>query len=248
MDVECASGRCADVNGSMICARQCDPTAGDCGGGTLCESDGTCGSCIPPELSTMPRPFGAPCDGDADCASMDCAMGEGGEPFCTEACTADSCSDGYHCRESRCVRGDAVTPGEPCVHTDDCAEGACVGIDGDMVCAVDCSADCDAGFECEPTTDGDRCVPAGVGLGEPCMNHGVCRTGLCAGTCTRVCDTSPCPDGFDCVPAGEVSGCFPAAEPMMPTESGGCAVGASGARGSLVAIALGLLLLRRRRS
>ena len=59
-DAECASNRCAMVAGAMRCSRQCDPEAGDCAEGTLCEAgaEAGCGDCVPYDLSTGPRPFG----------------------------------------------------------------------------------------------------------------------------------------------------------------------------------------------
>ena len=65
---DCFSRRCIDVGGTMRCSRQCDPSAGDCGAGNLCETASGCGDCVPVELSTSPRPFGSPCDTDVQCA------------------------------------------------------------------------------------------------------------------------------------------------------------------------------------
>lgn len=244
-DLECASGRCSSIAGAQRCGRQCDPAAADCGDGNVCEATGDgCGTCIPAVLSTQPRPFGTPCEADEDCRSGMCATDEP-EPFCTQPCDASSpCLSGYHCRAGVCAGGDPGGPGEGCLVDDDCASGECADVDGDRICVTECGDGCLLGFSCAPTERGDRCVPDGLALGEPCSSGEECRTGICAGTCTRICDDSPCPAGFDCVPAGEVSGCFPATEDAGG--GGGCA--ASAASGGWASLALlGLLALRRRR-
>ena len=242
-DLECNSGRCTMIAGAMRCGRQCDVDSADCANGTLCEDTGDgCGTCLPFELSTAPRPFGAPCEDDSDCASGDCADGEGAsEDFCTTTCGI--CPGGFHCREGRCVNGDLGGPGDGCVVDDDCAAADCVDIDGDRVCAPECGEGCVDGFSCIPTSVGDRCVADGLALGEMCTDNAECRTRICAGTCTRICDDSPCPDGFDCRPAGEVSGCFPQGMEMM-SGGGGCSTAAGG---SGLAMVFALLLIFRRR-
>lgn len=244
---DCDSRRCIDVAGTMRCSRQCDPSAGDCGIGNLCETASGCGDCVPVELSTSPRPFGSPCDVDAQCSDFDCTVGEGAAPaFCTRSCGATSlCPGGYHCRSERCVAGDLAGLGEGCTTVEDCDRLDCVEVDGDRFCAGECGAACVEGFECTPTAEGERCVPGGSALGEPCAAGSECRTGICAGTCTRICDDTPCPTGFDCRPAGAVSGCFPAAEP--PAESGGCTASGSGGSGALASAALLAVLVPRRR-
>lgn len=245
-NLECNSGRCTMIAGEMRCGRQCDPAAADCATGTLCEDTGDgCGTCLPVELSTAPRPFGAPCEEDSDCASGDCAEGEGAsEDFCTTTCGV--CPGGFHCREGRCVNGDLGGPGDGCLVNDDCAAADCIDIDGDRVCAPECGEGCVDGFSCIPTSVGDRCVADGLALGEACTDSAECRTRICAGTCTRICDDAPCPDGFDCLPAGEVSGCFPAGMPMMPEGGGGGCSTSAGGSGAVMALML-LVFFRRRR-
>lgn len=244
-DVECASGRCSRIAGALRCGRQCDPAAADCGSGTVCEATGDgCGTCLPAELSTLPRPFGTRCDVDADCASEMCAD-DAPEPFCTQPCDASNpCLSGYHCREGLCASGEPGRPGEGCLVDDDCAGAECASVDGDPICVTRCEGGCLDGFSCGPTERGERCVPDGLPLGEPCTRGEECRTGICAGTCTRICDESPCPTGFDCVPAGEVSGCFPAAEDGGG--GGGCAASPKPPKAWGALALLGLVLLRRR--
>lgn len=242
---DCFSRRCIDVGGTMRCSRQCDPSAGDCGAGNLCETASGCGDCVPVELSTSPRPFGSPCDTDVQCADGDCTEGEGAAiAFCTQTCGV--CPGGYHCRAGRCASGDPAELGEGCTTTEDCTTSLdCVEVDGDHFCAGACGAGCTEGFECTTTAEGERCVPDGSALGAPCAAGPECRTGICAGTCTRICDDTPCPEGFDCRPAGTVSGCFPAAEPA--DEGGGCSAGSSGTGGPSFALAFLALFAARRR-
>ncbi len=256
-DVDCASGRCATVAGVARCGRQCDVGAEDCAEGLACEPDaaGGCGTCAPYEVVTVPLPFGAPCDADAACASGRCISGEGaGGSFCTRDCGVTGCGAGFHCRAGTCVRGDLRAPGDACIHPDDCGSGTtCVLAGPEQFCAAECGAGCEAGFSCEATDQGARCLPDGLSLGAPCATSDQCRSGICAGTCTRICDELACPEGFACTPAGEVSGCFPGIEPPPLDEpgagGGGCAVGARshGFAGSVVVIGLALLRRRRRR-
>ena len=256
-DVDCASGRCATVAGVARCGRQCNVGAEDCASGLACEpeADG-CGTCAPYDVVTVPLPFGAPCEANGDCASMQCVSGEGaGSSFCSRACGGEmGCGSGFRCRAGTCVRGDLRAPGDACVHPDDCASGAsCVTVGPEQFCAAECGAGCEEGFVCETTDAGSRCVPGGLALGEPCTSSDQCRSDLCAGTCTRLCDFLACPEGFACLPAGEVSGCFPEAEPPppeMPSGKGGCAAsaGSSGWSGSAWLVAtFGLVALVRRR-
>jgi len=251
-DAECANNRCANVAGEMRCGRQCNPGAeeDDCDEGTLCEDEGGgCGTCTPYDLATSARPFGAPCESDDDCESGDC-NDEGSEPFCTRRCDGlTPCQPGTHCRGGRCVGGDLAAPGAGCITEEDCDLAAeCVSIDGDAVCALGCEDGCDDGFTCSPTDGGDRCVADGLGLGVACAAHGDCRSGICAGVCTRLCEDSPCPEGYDCVPAGGVSGCFPMGDPMPMDEGGGCSASGRGGFGAgLLLLSLLPVMLRRRR-
>ncbi len=249
-DLDCASLNCGDVRGTMRCGRSCSLDSDPCPADDVCEGagGGGCGSCIPVELSMDPRPFGAPCDDSSQCLDGMCV-----DAFCTRGCPPD-CPSGFHCRESLCRRGDLGGPGTSCVTDEDCGELApeCVDADGDLICAAACDASggCPAGLDCGPTSAGDRCVAPGLPLGESCTANEECRTGICAGTCTRICDTAnPCPEGFDCNPAGEVSGCFPMSAPVTRDDRGGCSA-THAAVGDLAPLALVLLLLlsaRRRR-
>ncbi len=66
MDLDCGSLRCGPVGSVMRCGRSCSFDTDPCPPGDVCElaSGSMCGSCIPVELSTGPRSFGAPCERD----------------------------------------------------------------------------------------------------------------------------------------------------------------------------------------
>ena len=250
-DAECASLHCLDVNGTRRCGRSCSRDGEACGTGLLCEApDGTCGSCVPPELTTGPRPFGAPCESADQCESAMCPDG-----FCTASCDgATPCGSGFHCRGGTCVRGELGGPGAECVTSEDCDPDfalECVDADGELLCAAPCAdgACTTPGFECGPTASGDRCVPPGLPLGAECAANGDCRTGICAGTCTRLCgDLEGCPDGYECRAAGEHSGCFPM--PPRVARDGGCSATPSSGTApgllALLALAIGVALRRKR--
>ncbi|NOY93354.1 MAG: trypsin-like serine protease [Deltaproteobacteria bacterium] len=244
-NLECASDYCGEAGGAMLCGRQCGDADNPCDEGQVCEmaADG-CGVCIPAELSAGPRPFGAPCDANADCLSDNCLDGD----FCTAACSDSApCLSGFHCRTGECVRGDLVGAGNSCGSAEDCSSTApeCVSVDGDFICASACMPDCAPGFACAATDVGDRCVPPGLGLGVECSANADCRSGICASVCTILCDDSTCPAGYECRPAGEHSGCFVPA----PSSGGGCALTptrSSDVNGLWLLLGLAALAWRRR--
>lgn len=249
VDTDCASLRCADVHGTLRCGRSCSFDTDPCPALGVCEiSAGSCGSCIPVELSTGPRSFGAPCERDDQCVDGMCP-----EMFCTRSCSAtDACAAGFHCRDGLCRRGDPGGAGAPCISSEDCGELApeCVTADGEQICAAPCSdtGTCALGLECAATDAGDRCVAPGLPLGASCSANPDCRTGICAGICTRLCNEyDPCPAGYMCTPAGDVSGCFPASD--MPHERGGCSASGSdaGRAAPLLALAVAAFFVVRRR-
>jgi len=249
-NVDCASNHCVSVGGVTRCGRQCDSERASCGDGTLCEPDDAgCGVCLPPELTSRPRPFGVACEEDSECVSGRCRTG-----FCTDACDmATPCPSGFHCRGGECVRGDLGGPGDECFTEEDCGELApdCVNIDGDLLCAPPCGGmgDCPDDFVCTATATGMHCAPPGLPLGADCGSNEACRSGICAGVCTRLCGDEMCPDGFVCLPAGEHHGCFREPTGMgAPGADGGCAVGLrSSGTAWLTLVLLGLFWTGRRR-
>ncbi len=249
VDGDCASNRCASLGAVRRCGRQCDVARASCGDGMICEpGDDGCGACLPPELSTRPRPFGVDCATDEECESGLCRMG-----FCTDACDdASPCPSGFHCRQNECVRGELGGVGDECLDDEDCGEAApeCADVDGDLLCVGPCGAGetCPEGSVCSATSAGPRCVPPGAPLGADCDSAEACRSGLCATVCTRLCGDQGCPEGFVCLPAGEHHGCFPESWAAPPPEaSGGCSVSRQGDVSAPVMGLLLVLLLRRRR-
>lgn len=266
--LECAAGNCGSAKGRALCGRPCRTKGGDaCPMGQVCDSsDGTadCGTCVPVELSDALRPFGSPCESDAQCGSSSCAgVGMPGA-FCTRNCNAlIGCGMGLHCRDGQCAAGSLGTAGSSCVNAMDCGSMAsdCAARDGDKVCAPRCNvqSECSGGLECAADDDGVRhCLRVGTALGLPCETGAQCTTGLCsAGQCARVCSvSSPCPLGFTCEASAQMSGSSvcrteaPAA-PKTANAEGGCSAAGAPPAGSgalLVYALLGWLARRRLRA
>jgi hypothetical protein len=245
VNADCISNYCyEDLGGARFCAVQCVDGAA-CSSGRVCMTGGfPCGACRVDGPVLLP--FGSACTSPSECEEGVCM-----DDACSRACTLDSeCPGDYRCEGGACVRGAPVPAGEPCTSGDECADGApeCIDVDGELVCAAPCTdGTCEAGFVCAD----DRCVREGAALGERCGENAECRSGLCASTCTRVCDeTRTCPTGFDCVAAGTVSGCFPSDSGMDPPSDGGCSIanGASSGLAPFIGLAAAALLARRRRS
>lgn len=250
---DCASLYCfQELDGSRSCvARQCQDGGEACPEGLVCRTDGLpCGACKAPD-PLDPLGLGEPCTEASSCESGDCHE----EGYCTGSCARDAdCPDAFYCGgDARCRRGDRVPPGGACEDDAECDDAAprCHEIDGDRACVATCSepTDCAMGEIC----DGGACVPEGLPLGEPCADHGQCRSGICAILCTRLCTLdAECPEGFECLPAGDQSGCFPPGGPPLPEPEpepgagGGCH--ASPGRPAAAAVfALAVVALRRRR-
>ncbi|MBX3247950.1 MAG: S1 family peptidase [Myxococcales bacterium] len=239
-DGDCASAHCQNLaTGGAICGRPCRSDGDACGEGLTCNTQGlTCGVCVSDEGPMLP--FGTPCGEDRDCASGNC------EGMCTQACTTNADCPGFRCGPAGVCTFDPPGPhGALCEDGADCQAGlACATVDGDDVCTSACDAGCPVGTEC----DRGVCLPPGDVLGVPCEANTDCRSGICAGVCTRVCDERiGCPDGFECRPAGVVSGCFPAPAEPEPESGGRCSVGGSSEPLALGAFGLALLALARRR-
>jgi MYXO-CTERM domain-containing protein len=245
-DTDCMSGYCANLQGRRLCGQQCQPGISDCAATLACnlETGTECGACVPEELAMGPRPFGADCAADIECASEHCRT----PGFCTRTCAStDECPNGYHCDGETCAPGDLARQGGVCTVDGDCRDSAPNCVEG--ACAASCTlggTDCPPDFVCADV-DGPHCVRPGEGLGEVCSMNDECRSGICAGTCTVLCDTSACPDGYECRNAGANDACFP-----MAAGSSGCACAIGSRSGAGWALVLGVValavVLRRRRT
>jgi uncharacterized protein (TIGR03382 family) len=239
-DLECASAFCFELAaGGSICARQCRAASAACPTDMFCDAgELPCGGCRVP-TAEEPLPFGAPCTDPARCMSGLCT------DFCTSACTTHAeCPAGFRCGGTECVRGDPRPAGDPCAADIECADDAptCAVVEGRRICAAACDGTC-ASEEC---VEG-FCVPPGLALGEPCTAGPECRSGICAGVCTRLCESATdCPDGFDCTPAGDENGCFPVSTPP-PADDGGCSTSRSTPTSLAFVLLAAIGALRRRR-
>lgn len=248
-DTDCQSARCVGRPGAKTCLRACSATGNPCDSNQVCEGEtpsATCGSCIDASDSQFPRPFGSPCETASQCQGADCESG-----FCTQACDAGGeCPGGFHCRSERCIRGPLASLGQACTESDDCNGSApeCVTVESDRVCATTCTttSDCASGYECVPAGDLFACVINATGLGEECGGNTECRSGLCAGVCTQLCNAEEdCPATFECVLAGDAKGCFPAGywEGDTTPVSRGCAAAPQAAHPTRNTLPVGVLLM-----
>lgn len=205
-DADCASGRCHRER----CLARC-PT-GDCPIGTLCADFGAADLCAPD-----PLPRGAACGANDTCeAETTCAGGRcmpacaAGCPngavcvgaVCRPECVADAdCGPGLGCNRfdgaaPYCeLRGEAAAGG-PCARAADCFSGLCF----DGQCRARCAGDCPAGEGCVTLAGGAWCLAVGDGvIGDPCVDDGACRSGLCVGQrCATPCPDGGCPGGTRC--------------------------------------------------
>lgn len=264
-NADCASGACAEQSdGSRVCAATCEADAGNCLAGEVCAAaQGSCGVCADESESAGLRGLGEPCAADGECLSGAC-LDDAGASYCTRACDGDAaCGDGYHCRDSACVRGPRQGPGGACVSNDDCLGGAvCATRGSESWCAPFCGDQaCPEGFLCEDVGGASICTPDKGLVGEECAANEDCLSGMCAVSasgnyCTRYCDAGNfCGAGLECrrTGDGETSVCAPAT--LAPrSKASGCAVQAAGVgheRSTSVLFAVfglvGVFMARRRR-
>jgi len=148
-------------------------------------------------------------------ASDACRQEEGyacNHGVCDLACTADEeCLEFEQCGEDGlCTARTDIPVGEPCPENSACASDLCLASARGPICSVACASQeaCDPyGLWCRVTdrVDGPGLMTACLeaegeaGQGEPCEDHGHCRSGLCAeGACTVLCDGA-CPAPGECV-------------------------------------------------
>ena len=234
-DAECSTGRCADLDGAMVCTAGCVSGLDECPEGGWCDGP-ACGegTCRP---GRGDRPPGQPCDGHEDCATGFCVTAEGRGAVCARPCApaALECLAVEVCAGLAEGCGACLTPhgheegltfGEPCAADSDCASGMCF-TDGDpeacgdgctvRYCAQPCGDDgwCPDGAHCREGT----CVRGPRSpLGGTCVRDADCLEGWCAwrdgvGRCVTGCGEggtcSPgswCVDGSFCWPEGRRAG------------------------------------------
>ncbi len=177
------------------------------GAGDGADADGATGD------TTGPRPLGAPCVDNAECAGGYCIEGFEGS-VCSQACT-DECPAGYSCRSVLNYYPDVVSICvpmvlrlcAPCADEAQCFGGACVPTSEGRFCAADCAAtECPAGYACGDWTD-----PAG-GARRVCLpvnGSCVCQPGAEGRlrTCSRSSSAGTCPGVETCDPAVGWTGC-----------------------------------------
>lgn len=200
--------------------------------------------CVNPPVETGPRPLGATCRDNDDCASGGCLFGSPGQTLFTGVCVGcldeSGCDAGEVCgvsipeslvitRAVQCVAPALDPVGAPCRDDLECASGVCnIGAFNQGVCG-DCrdSGDCTAGAACVDNViwpaDEDGLQPGPVGLicdgsqlaGAPCSFDATCASGVCSGgDPLRLCEG----DNRECV---DDSDCYEGAACVTVGTSGG---------------------------
>lgn len=178
------------------------------------------------------------CDADPDC----------------EPCGADgTCTSGCALPDPDCPTSDL---GEICQTDTQCKSGLCVYWRGDpntKFCSQPCTAGaCPSGMSCQDVPpEGNICYyddpPAGV-LGDDCTTATDCGSYVCdQGQCVVSCDLSVgkgCPADFECSMGDTGYYCFGIAS---DAPGGCCGTGENPGPGALLALAVALLLVPRRR-
>ena len=240
-DSQCPGGACLELSDGTFCAASCE-TAEDCPSGYQCwESTGDSKLCTPQNASCTCR---------EDTAGLQKTCGEvGAFGTCYGIETCDPAQGWIDCT--------ATAPeNETCDYLDNDCDGLIDedflvdGVYGTNEHCGGCGISCTDGFpnaittcnfsletpkcviqECEPgyaLINESQCVPATVGLCEPCANDEQCIldgalcTSIGDGTyCTTPClDTNDCPTGFKCLTIAEgVTQCMPDSNTCDCTES-----------------------------
>ncbi len=274
MDAECDSGHCTD---GVCCERACLGTCkacGEAGSEGMCvavsgapRGDRTgCMTCDEGVCSTAGT-LGSTCDDASDCDSGFCTDGV----CCERACLGTCKACGEPGEEGMCVPVSGMPRGARAGCTT-CDEGVCVGSDpGGTACVEDseCSTGfCTDGFCCEracrgtckscgePGSEG-MCVPVsgtprGDRTGCTTCTVGVCTVAgevgeLCIGTAEECNNAMPLDEA---IAAGFVESYGFDDLPPLPYDDYGnvtCAAGGDPAPNGLWLLALGFLMVRRRR-
>jgi len=263
---ECSTLLCEDPGtGTPVCMAHCTVDLGQCLATEACvalESGESCGGCVPDSMATGPFHLGERCEANSNCVSGLC-LDDGGTSYCSVGCDADSpCVYGFHCRESRCVRGSLGRVAEPCFNDEDCSTdlaclGANLGLQEPGYCTSPCSSpeDCQTGTTC----NGISCVPDGLAIGRACTGSAYCYSLGCfpfggETSCTQTCDRrQPCPPVTACVISDNgTTLCQPHGDPLVegppdPKPKKGCSTSGSSDGPGVLLLVLLVLGIRRRR-
>jgi MYXO-CTERM domain-containing protein len=247
----------------------CDPNLGQCLATEACmplDVGATCGGCVPDSMHPGPYRLGERCVINGDCVSGNC-FDDGGLTYCTQACdTEQPCPEGFHCRESRCVRGHLGVLADPCFYDEDCApDFACFGGDPTEQIPGYCTTICTGGQSCPSgsSCEGNTCQPIASPLGHGCTEAQDCLSQGCFAfaekeSCTAICDRrDACPPLLACVTADNgMTLCQPHGDPLTegppdpepePKPKDKCSTGTPGGLGLPLLLMLLFVLLRRRR-
>jgi MYXO-CTERM domain-containing protein len=269
--MECEDILCRDPGtGTPICMAPCELDLGQCLATEACipiEVGGSCGGCAPDSLHAGPWHLGERCVLNFDCVSGNC-FDDGGLSYCTQACDANQlpCPEGFHCRESRCVRGTLGLLAGPCLTDEDCASDlACFGGDPAAQNPGYCTAICTGGGTCPTGSScaGSVCVVQAFPLGQACDSGPDCLSQGCfpfggESSCTATCDRrEACPPLLACVVSDNgMTLCQPHGDPLVegppdpepqPTPKDKCSTGTAGGLGLPLLLMLLFVLVRRRR-
>ncbi len=208
-DTDCETLYCKPASdGNSYCSVRCTLEMGQCLPNEVCAPMGdTCGACQYSAVYQGQRGLGEICQMGQNCRSGLCIEDQGAY-YCSSTCSSnDSCPDGYHCRESQCVRGYLGSDGDPCEVTEDCMGGLTCYTEGSYAyCAQqDCeTTGCPSGMTCVPVGSTSVCDLDAAPVGERCDGPYNCRTAACLmfngdGVCTIQCGRGvPCPTGTYC--------------------------------------------------
>ncbi|MBU1239249.1 S1 family peptidase [Myxococcota bacterium] len=215
-DTDCESLFCSQAgDGVSRCLYPCLPGSDHCLMDEMCvTSSQGCGACVPSSYGPAAgRNLGELCTSGDQCVSGYCFdAGEVG--YCSTACSQQApCTDGFHCADGSCTKGNVGVIGDPCSVSSDCGGGLfCADFgEGSGHCSTDCSGGvgcADQGFFCATAVNGQFCKSAsGLQVGDEC-GSGSCSTGLfcveaaegdyrCASICHRY-ESDRCPASTGC--------------------------------------------------
>ncbi len=268
-DAQCGTGNCQDPGDTVQrCLAACRGDRGQCASGEVCSATGgACGACIPAAIYPGAHGLGEECEDASECRSGQC-LDRRGVGECVQPCGAGgTCPDRFVCESvliatssvptDMCVLDRAQLPGGTCADIQDCTYGTCAStVERGWCSPSDCrTAACPTGMTCRDVAGLALCTPDLALPGEACAGdagciYGPCLNGYCAPSCS---EASDCGVGLRCVRSNDgLSGaCVPGSVPPPPAGNCQCALGGgartgAGAALTFVALALGVVVRRRR--